>query len=246
MPVKESLAKFTKNKPLFFGTLGVLGIGAVLYYRHKSAASAASAATGAGTVTDPDGNVCSALNPATGFCPGTPGDQAALAQANGGGFVGDPFGGGSFGTGGGGTGGGTGNISNPITTKEEWIQEAERVLPNGHSADVRNALLGVLGGLTVTQDQRRIFLEAAGTLGDPPGGYPKPIKVSDTGGHPGAKKVKVPDVKGDHFKQAQFKISASGLHARKDKPDIVIVTGEHPEAGTEVDRGSTVILSGHK
>jgi hypothetical protein len=243
----SAFKKFTNNKPLFYGTLGVVGIGAVLYFRHRQS-TAASAATGtSGTVTDPDGNVCAALNPDTGFCPGSPGDQAAIQQMAGGGFAGNPFGGGTFGTSGigDGTGGATGQTVNDLTTKEAWVQAAESILPNGSSATVRDALLGVLGGLTVTQAQRDIFLEAVGVLGDPPGGYPKPIKVSDTSGHPGSGKVTVPSVKGMHYDQAAVVIKHAGLDPQRAEPNVGIVETESPSAGSHVQKGSVVLL-GHK
>ena len=240
--------KFTKNKPLFYGSLGVLAIGGIVYYRHKSAQAAASTATG--TVTDPDGNVCSALNPTTGFCPGTPGDQAALQQMSGS-FVGQPFGGGSSGTPGIDTGGGaTGNPAPDLSTKEAWVAEAENVLPNGQSAEVRNALLGVLGGLTVTRAERDIFLMAVGVLGDPPGGYPKPIKTSDTGGHPGPgpgpKKVTVPNVKGEPWNAARAKLRAANLQVRVnpgDEKNHKTVQHQSPNAGAKVNTGTIVHLT---
>jgi hypothetical protein len=234
----QTLEKFTKNKPLFYGTLAVIGVGAIWYYRHKQAS--ASAAAG---FTDPAGNTCSAPNPATGFCPGTAEDQQAMTQLASTGFVGQPQGGGTFGSTGGATGGG--NITNQITTKEEWVRAAENFLPNGHSTEVRNALLGVLGGLTVTSAERRIFLEAVGGLGDPPGGYPKPIKVSDSTGHPGGSRVTVPNVIGKEHTQAAQALRAAGLapHATVGTEISWIVGKEIPSAGTRVSRGSGVTIS---
>jgi len=183
MPIKEAFAKFTKNKPLFYGTLGVIGLGAIVYYRHKQSATPPLSSDTTGT---------SNIDPNTGFAYGSPEEAAALAQQSGGGFVGDPFGGGTFGS-----GGDTGNpppTPAPVPapdTREQWISHAQNVLPNGHSAAVRQALVEVLSGLTVTSAERRIFLEAVGVLGEPPGGYPKPIKVKDTSGHPGGDLVTV-------------------------------------------------------
>ena len=59
-------------------TWGWLGIGGGLwwYFAKKQQAPAA-----AGTVVDPAGNVCSALNPLTGFCPGSAADIAATGGA---------------------------------------------------------------------------------------------------------------------------------------------------------------------
>ncbi len=220
-----ALAKFTRNKPLFYGTLAALGLASVLYYRHRQAAAAADTADSSGTDT-------------------TAADSgSAYGTGTGGGYAGDPYGGGSYGTGGfSGTGGATGT---DLTTREAWMAEAENILPNGHSATVRSALLGVLGGLTVSSSDRSVFLEAVGVLGDPPGGYPNPIRVHDTTGHPAPGKVTVPDVKGETFDRAQHRMVQAGLVPRKVKPDIHIVTGESPAAGSKVARGTTVHLSGH-
>ncbi len=227
------LQKFTKNKPVFYGTLGVIGLGAIVYYRHKQATASATPADTTGTDN---------INPNTGFAYGSPEDQAALAQQSG--YVGDPFGGGSYGT-----SGSTGTpppVTAPPETREQWISHAQNILPNGHSAAVRQALVEVLSGLTVTSDERRIFLEAVGVLGQPPGGYPTPIKVKDTSGHPGTGDVTVPNVIGEHFKQAQNKLQDAGLHVRKTHSDIAIVTSETPHAGTKVKKGSTITVGGHK
>jgi hypothetical protein len=55
---------------------GWLAIGGGLwwYFEKQKTSTTAGATT---RVTDPAGNVCTALDPATGFCPGTPQDQAA-------------------------------------------------------------------------------------------------------------------------------------------------------------------------
>ena len=61
------------------------GGGLYWYYERQQKASAATTATTAGTteVTDPAGNTCTAVNPETGYCPGTPQDTAALAALQG-------------------------------------------------------------------------------------------------------------------------------------------------------------------
>jgi hypothetical protein len=114
----------------------------------------------AGLVTDPAGNQCTAVNPATGYCPGSPQDVQA--------------------SGAGATGGGTGGV----TTNTDWINEALGVVPGDQNA-IRTALVDVLAGMTVTTAQKNIFLEAVGVIGQPPGGYPTPIKTSDTSAQPG-------------------------------------------------------------
>jgi hypothetical protein len=220
------LEKFTKNKPVFYGTLAVIGIATIVYYRRKQSQAASTVDT-----TDASGDMT---------------DQFS------GGYAGDPYGGGTYGS-----SGGTGSYYNPpppananqLLTREDWLKEAYKILPGGGSAEVHTALINVLGGLSVTSAERRIFLEAVGVLGDPPGGYPKPIRVRDTPGHPSVhpvgKTTTVPDVIGDHFDRAQNKIQAAGLRAHKAHPDIHIVTSERPSAGTKVDIGSTVTVGGH-
>lgn len=116
----------------------------------------------AGLVADPAGNQCTAVNPATGFCPGTPQDIAASSH---------------------GTGTGTGTGSSGITNTD-WINEALGVLP-GDQETIRVALVNVFAGNTVTSAQKAIFQEAVGVIGPPPGSYPTPIRVSDTPAHPG-------------------------------------------------------------
>jgi len=114
----------------------------------------------AGLVTDPAGNQCSAVNPATGYCPGSPQDIAA--QGN-----------------------GTGGTSGTVTTNTDWINEALGVIP-GDQTTIRTALVDVLAGMTVTTAQKNIFTQAVGVLGPPPQGYPQPVKTSDTAAHPGS------------------------------------------------------------
>lgn len=70
------------------------GLALVWYYQKKNSA----AATG-GNVTDPAGNVCAALNPVTGFCPGSAADLAAAGGGVQSGTVTDTSGPGPAGTG---------------------------------------------------------------------------------------------------------------------------------------------------
>lgn len=72
------------------------------------------------------------------------------------------------------------------TTNDEWTSAAESSLETaGVSLSVSGAAISkVLGGLSVSSDQRDIFMQAVGLLGQPPQGYPTPIKVSDSGTGP--------------------------------------------------------------
>jgi hypothetical protein len=205
-----------------------MGLGIVVYLRARSAAktAAASAATStsAGMVTDPSGNQCAAVDPNSGYCPGSPEDVAYQEQTSGyygtsAADAGDDLGE----TGGVSTAGltyvtdpagnqctavdpvtgycpgtpqdvaaqgGSGITGQPTpsvpTTNSQWLQDALAVLPGGDSSANEAALAGVLGGLTVTSAQQQIFMEAVGLVGNPPGGYPTPIKLSDTGAQPGS------------------------------------------------------------
>jgi len=139
------------------GSYGGLGYGGDIGY-------AGSGVSSAGLVQDPAGNQCSAVSLATGYCPGTPQDIAASGTA-------------ATATTGTGT---TGSVS----TNSDWLEAALGVVP-GDSGTVQAALAAVLAGLTVTTAQKNLFLEAVGILGNPPQGYPQPIKTSDTSAQPG-------------------------------------------------------------
>lgn len=71
-------------------------------------------------------------------------------------------------------------------TNNDWATAAESALENGN-VDLSASTLAisrVLGGLAVTSAQRDLFLQAVGLLGQPPQGYPQPIKLVDTPGQP--------------------------------------------------------------
>lgn len=208
------------KKYVIAGVLAGAGIAAVVYVRGKNKAATADTATAsAGTVTDPAGNVCTILDPNSGYCPGSPEDTAYQENVTGdlsgvgyggafggtgtslAGLLSDPAGNqcsavnpatgfcpgtqqdlaataaqGATGTGNTGSGG--------ITTNTDWINEALSVIP-GDQTTIRTALVDVLAGMTVTSAQKNIFEQAVGVLGQPPQTYPQPIKTSDTSAQPG-------------------------------------------------------------
>lgn len=258
------------NKNVAYGVgLAGAGIGAILYIRYRKNAATAQQNAATATVTDPAGNQCTQVNPSTGYCPGSPEDQAASAQTglegygalDGGGGVGY----GTFPT-------GTGSLcpdgsyptgydqygnpicpqgtssptaTTPVTTNDEWLQEVQAQYPGWATA-----LRGVLGGLTVTTAEKNQFLEAVGIFGAPPQGYPTPIKTSDTGGHPGpppANTVTVPNVVGDRAITAEGKIRAAGLSPEFTSPPAQshanYVATQSPKGGTKADKGSKVTMS---
>lgn len=173
-----------------------------------SAAAAATPATGgAATVTDPAGNVCSVLDPNSGYCPGSSQDQAYQQNESGAlsnlGDESDYGGTGSSAVSGDydaagypigseadlqyeqgltGTGTSATTSTSGITTNSSWLTEAvdELMAQGGDSATIQTALSMVLGGLAVTSAQQSLFLEAVGILGQPPQGYPQPIKLTNT------------------------------------------------------------------
>lgn len=256
------------------GIAAVVVVG-VIVVRKRSAANAAGAANAenasvsgtdgsGGTVTDPAGNVCAAVNPVSGYCPGTPEDQSFQS----GGYAGVP----DFGAGYGG-GYGSGYVIDPagnqcyaldpatgycpgynpvgtgsgsgITTNDEWLSAAMSDVP-GNQGTIQAALSAVLGGLTVTTAQKDLFLEAVGINGEPPQGYPKPIKTSDTSGHPGTQKVKVPSVTGQPQEAAFAILSEAGLSPRGNKTipgQTLTVISQSPKAGTSVSHGTVVHLT---
>lgn len=76
--------------------------------------------------------------------------------------------------------------SSTYTTNTEWASAVENDLQaNGYSyAVIATAISKILAGLSVTSDQQSIFLQGVGLEGEPPQGYPKPIKVIDTPSQP--------------------------------------------------------------
>lgn len=169
------------------------GIAIIVFVRSRKASQANTAnqtAAQAGLVTDPAGNQCAAVDPNSGYCPGSPEDVSYQQSASG--YYGTPGGVSGAGTtapvpSDGGSQGTTPIAPTGPQTNAEWVTAALAVLPGGDTPENEAALAGVLGGLTVTTAQKDIFLEAVGLVGQPPQGYPAPIKTSDTAGHPGPK-----------------------------------------------------------
>jgi hypothetical protein len=248
------------------GVAAVIAIG-VWRYRQKAAAAQASAtqqSNGAAVVTDPAGNECAQVDALTGYCPGTPEDEQAQEQAAEGSSIGEDEGiGGEDGYGGSElytdpngnqcyqpdadgycpqtTTTGTGTGSSAVTTNDEWYQEVVAAFPTYGAA-----IAGVLGGVTVTTAQKNQFLEAVGVFGQPPGGYPQPIKTSDTGGQPApGTKVTVPNFVGSKAAEASEAAKGAGLklsgnNVPKGKTGTVI--SQTPKQGARVNTGTTVTV----
>jgi hypothetical protein len=139
------------------GSLSGLGYGGDIGY-------AGTGVSEAGLLVDPAGNQCQTLDPSTGYCPGTPEDQAAQASLTG-------------------SQSATGTVSSAITTNSQWVTAALAVLPGGNTGANQTALASVLGGVAVTTAQKNVFMEAVALVGQPPQGYP-PINTTDTSGQP--------------------------------------------------------------
>lgn len=179
------------------GGILVVVIG-VVYFRSKSqAAAAASTST---MVTDPAGNQCAAVDPASGYCPGTSGDlsyqQTALgtdaSSYVGGQIIGyDQYGNPIY-SGGGGTGTAPNTGPGSFTNNAQWAQAAlQYFIQNEPSADptaISNALGLYVNGQPVTADQQQIIEQAIAFEGMPPvggtNGYPPSIKTAPGGGAP--------------------------------------------------------------
>jgi hypothetical protein len=182
------------------GGLAAIAIVVVVIIRKKSAANAAAAATPATGTTDTTASTDPTIDPATGVPYADElGSQygSGLGDLSGYGGTGSSAVSGDYDAAGypigseadlqwqqaqSGTTPITGLSTGAVTTNSAWLQEAVSVLANqgGDTATIQTALTMVLGGLTVTSAQQSLFLEAVGTLGQPPQGYPQPIKLSNT------------------------------------------------------------------
>jgi hypothetical protein len=158
----------------------------VVYMRSKSKA----AATGA-TVTDPAGNVCAALNPSSGYCPGSPqdlsytGTGSTLAGSNSASYVGgqiigyDQYGNPIYSSSTSQTG-----VPGAYTNDAQWTQAAlislQQADPSTSSEIISAALGAYINGVAATSDQQSIIQQAIALQGFPPvggqNGYPPSIK----------------------------------------------------------------------
>jgi hypothetical protein len=175
-------------------TAMIVGVGApalvliVYWYRARKAAQAApaaAAATGA-LVTDPAGNSCAALNPATGYCPGTQADLNAqsLGAVNAGG-AGEGLSGYYYGSGGTpGTNPGPGNFADNAEWAQYVIAYEENNGLNPNVANVTVSLGLYVAGSPVTQSQQTDIETAIGIAGQPPipgaNGMPPGINLQAT------------------------------------------------------------------
>lgn len=173
------------KKAVYIGGAITAGILGVAYWRHRQAANAAAASAAApvtGSGVDPN-----TIDPNTGI-PYSEEDASGQISGLDGGVSG--YGGSYYGNGnivGYSQDGqpiyGTGIIgSNVYTTNSEWATAAEDQLATigVDTATAATAISRVLAGLSVTQAQQDLFMEAVGQVGQPPQGYPTPIKLVTT------------------------------------------------------------------
>lgn len=191
---------------------GVLlaGVLVVVYYRSKKQA-AASSSSSTGTVTDPAGNVCAALDPNSGYCPGTPQDtayqQSTLLGTDSASYVGgqiigyDQYGNPIY------SGGGTTGAQVPgsYTNNAQWSQAAQSTLvtddPSVDPGTIATALGLYITGGAVTAEQQQLIEQAIAMQGYPPiggpNGFPPSIKTSSGTGNPPPPKGSKPGAPSD-------------------------------------------------
>lgn len=182
-----------KKTYVWIGAAATAGILAVAYYRHRNAANAAAANAATPVTGDTSQYDPNAIDPNTGL---TYAQEAASGQigAQEGGVSG--YGGSYY---------GSGNIvgydqygmpiystgiagNNVYNTNADWATAAENQL-QAQGVDYQtaaNAISRILAGLSVTSQQQDLFMEAVGQLGQPPQGYPKPIKLQNAPTGPGS------------------------------------------------------------
>jgi hypothetical protein len=251
-----------KKTALYGGVAAVLLVIVYIYMKNRQTAAAApatAAATGA-TVTDPAGNVCSTLDPSSGYCPGTAEDQAyysdqsgVLGGSSGNGIIGyDSSGDPIYSSGGTGVTASTGPGS--FSNNAQWAQYAEQGMGSSGNDATAAALGKYITGGEVTADQVTLIDEAIALAGYPPTQGPggKPPSINQTGvpgsGNPPppATTVTVPRLTGERVENATSALSALGLKATfgTRKPNVPYhVTSTSPAAGAKVKPGSTVRLS---
>jgi fibronectin type III domain protein len=174
-----------KNTAVILGIAGAGVIAVAVYRKKKTAAGTGSTTAAAGAVTDPDGNSCASLNPATGYCPGTPGDIAAqqAASAYAGGLSGGVAAGGAsyFEP----TGTSSGATVPVFLDNGSWAQYAEQALGSNGADAIAAAIAKYLSGQAVTSDQQTIIEEAIAIANYPPvpgsAGFPPSVKLTAGG-----------------------------------------------------------------
>lgn len=192
------------KKQYVYGGLAIGGVViAVVYFRSKQQSTTNST----GTVTDPAGNVCAALSPSSGYCPGTPEDLAyagntatgsgGLVGSDSSSFVGgqiigyDQYGNPIYSSNSGQGNTGPGTFSNNASWGQAALTAITDAEPNANPATILNALGLYENGEDVGTDANRsIILQAIALMGYPPvagpnGNPPGIIQKNQGNGGPG-------------------------------------------------------------
>lgn len=260
------LGEVSKKAAVIGGGAGI-AIVAVVIIRKKSAANAANAANADNTApattqaastdqTDPAGNV-GQIDPATGYVYGSPEDEQALSQGstadysdleddlgddsgidpNTGIPYADEIGSGES---------GTGTTTTTPTTRETWLEQA---ISDMNAPSLATIAPSVWAGIAVSSADKATFLEAVALEGSPPGGYPSPIKLTDTPAQAGpTSSVTVPKVTGERGEVARQNLQAAGFKVSQSpsttpKGKTTTVTGQTPAGGSKAKKGATVHLT---
>jgi hypothetical protein len=236
----------------YAGAAVVVGVIAyAVIQKRKNAAAASQSGSPGGQFTDPAGNVCSAPNPETGFCPGTPEDISATEQLSSGSTDYGLAGGTGYNPGYGSGGGiNTGSGVPTFTDNASWAQYCEQMLGSSGSDATAAAIAKYLNGQSLTETQVTTVEEAIAIGNYPPvsgaGGYPPSMHVS-AGSNPPPNTVAVPDVVSQRvdpaeatLKNAGFKVAVSQTR----KQNVAYhVTAQSPGSGVKAVQGSTVHLT---
>lgn len=248
-----------KKQYVYIGGGLVIVVAGVVWFRSKSQSNA-----NAGSVTDPAGNVCSALDPNSGYCPGTPQDMAyqqsagyTLAGSNPASYVGgqvigyDQYGNPIYSSGPSSPGPGS------YTSNAEWAQAALTYLtqnePNADPATIAAALGQYINGKPATEAQISIINQAITFEGIPPVGGPNgdPPGIITAGNPPGggggSNKVTVPNVIGKTVGAAHNEMVKAGLVPSGEHFNTSLkVIGQTPKAGSSVNAGTVFTLTPEK
>jgi len=266
MPIEGEIGGI-KKKTLLIGAVATGGLVVVVVWMRTKSSATQSTANQA-SVTDPAGNVCAALDPNSGYCPGTPQDLEYQSQMGtalgtdsssyvGGQVIGyDQYGNPIY------------SSSAPVTgpgsyvNNAEWAQAAESYIiqeePNADPGTVGAALGAYIEGQQVSSDQRSIIEQAIAFQGSPPVPGPNgdppnineastPTGTTTTTTSTSNATIAVPKVEGLGIDPAEAALTNAGLvpklnTAVKGGTSYVIIS-QTPGAGTKVKLGSRVDLA---
>lgn len=241
-----------KKKYVIIGGVGLGGLVIVTVWMRSKKNTQSSANTA--SVTDPAGNVCAALNPSSGFCPGSPEDlqystgMGTALGTNAASYVGgqvigyDAYGNPIYSSQGPVTGPGS------YTNNAEWAQASLTYLiqnePNSDPATIGAALGAYIDGAPVTPNQKIIIEQAIAFEGLPPvpGPAGDPPNINETGGGGGTTTttITVPNVIGMTATSAVTKLQSLQFTTAVNGTGNVV--SQTPGPNTKAQKGSRVDL----